>query len=346
MAGVLTVGPSRSVIKNVTVPAGYCCPKIVNNSNWLGSASGPATFSLVHSEATLMATLTRIDKLNGWRQDLQILCSSNASFGNATSPVFTFTTEPILSTLDTYNDIHSMIIMLCITMLISSVLSPKTTNVVKEPYRLDDLYSDGAALGEGSIASKLFSERIGRAHAVFVSRFGMWSVLLAVLCETVNNAKFGIEAPIRGWIAASADFIFCCVWGPAQHVPTLKLLVKEASSWYYLLLLCAGGGASALILAHRVVHIHRVLHSFVYTLGLLIVLPGMDALPPALFPRRSRIAMFGFLSLLCTYAYVRDQTERICGLDCPKGESQTCLDLRVGRATHGHACFDLALTWQ
>ena len=77
---------------------------------------------------------------------LQLVCASNSTSANTNSLNITFATEPVLSSLDLYNSIHSNIIVLCLTILASSVLSPRTTNVIEEPFKLDDLYGKRPAL--------------------------------------------------------------------------------------------------------------------------------------------------------------------------------------------------------
>ena len=171
----------------------------------------------------------------GWRMHLQLVCSSSPTSANSTSPHITFATEPILSTLDIYDSTHSIIIVLCLTMLASSLASPTTSNCIKEPLLLTDIHGEGTTAGEESIASKLFGERIGRAHAVFASRFGKWIIVNAVVCEVVNNVP-GIQGgEARYWVATSAHLILCYTWGLVLHAPTLKRLAKAAGSWYFFL---------------------------------------------------------------------------------------------------------------
>ena len=98
-----------------------------------------------------------------------------------------------------------------------------------------DLYREASALGHGSLASVLCSEKIGMAHALLLSRFGKWAMLLAVVCELVNNTPSTVGPFFAGstkvWVAASAEFILICFWFPGLHLSTLKKLAKVAEFW-------------------------------------------------------------------------------------------------------------------
>ena len=52
--------------------------------------------------------VTRTDNSCGWGMYLQVLCSSNATSTNATSPNITVQTEAILSTIDLRNSTFSV----------------------------------------------------------------------------------------------------------------------------------------------------------------------------------------------------------------------------------------------
>ena len=246
--------------------------------------------------------------------------TTNPILSNATSPTITLTTEPIVSTIDIRNSTHSLILVLCLTMLASNLMSPKTSNCIKEPFKMTDLHGEITAPGKGSIASKLFGERMGQAHALFVSQVGTWTILPAVVCEVVSavhddSGGSPLEAT-RALLAACAHLIICCTWGPAQHLPTLKKLVTMAGCWYYVLVLCAGGACHAMMQAQ---HGAAVVYSIIYTCSMLIGLPGMDAIPPALLPQRLRIVLFGTTTAIFLTFYVGSKISATCGPGCPKG---------------------------
>ena len=325
--GVVSVGWTNN--NNITVLAGYTCPKLVNEANWLGSQKGPHTFSVTQSGAVVR--VKRTDGPPGWSFYLQFLCWNSTS-ANSTSPDITFSQEPVLSTLDIYNSIHSTMIVLLLTILASSLKSPDRTVCIRDTLKLTDLHGEANEPSVGSIASKLFGEKIGRRHAMLVRRFGKWAILLGVAAEVVVNAPASMlllpDAPASRYIkygmATCAMAILCCLWGPALHARTCRKLWTTPTCWYYICLLVAGGVCQALRDANRNVAIHEVVHAFVYTSVLLILLPAMDAIPPPLFPQWLRLVIFGFISVLFLFLFVEART--VLGHEGPanpKGESHT-----------------------
>ena len=153
-----------------------------------------------------------------------------ATASNSTSVIVD--AGPMFSTLDIYESCHSLLIVLSLRMLLSSLTRPTTTNCIRQPSTVRSLHGEANTPGEGSVASKVFGERLGTAHAEFVSRFGKWSILLVVVC------KLACVVPMPGVnflavmmaITASSHLLFVCLWGPALHLPTLKMLVKVASA--------------------------------------------------------------------------------------------------------------------
>ena len=188
----------------------------------------------------------------GWGMYLQVPCSINGTPFDATSPNITAETEVIISTLDIRSSCKSIIIVLCLTMLTSSVMSPTLTvcpptdccgvlllaslpcmqmwhmqNCVKEPIPVKELEMNT----EGSLASKLFGERFGHRHCLFVEWFGKWIILLCLTCE-MGLALLG-ESETTKPIAAAAYLIFCSCYGLSLHTPTVKKLALTAGCWYY-----------------------------------------------------------------------------------------------------------------
>ena len=111
--------------------------------------------------------------------------------------------------------------------------SPLATNCIYNSLSLSRLHGSDSASGKGSIASLLFGERAGVAHAKFFSRFGTWVLLLGILCELVNNFGWylGINDALRRSLAAISQLMFTCAWMPVLHIRTLGKLTMIPEFW-------------------------------------------------------------------------------------------------------------------
>ena len=200
--------------------------------------------------------------------------------------------------------------------LLHSVRSPKTTNVVKEPFFLGQLHNDGVGQpGQTNMCSKLFGTKLGIALDAWACKYLVWFLLPCAVCVVmacchINGAACSTVLPLLPTYIAyalsglvPAGLLALCLRGSV-----LKQLARTASVWCYIVSIVAGEISYRFIygplfwkkLSGEVDTGRQAAYSFkeaVQTFGLLVCLPALDAVPPRLVPQRARVCWFSFISV-------------------------------------------------
>ena len=115
---------------------------------------------------------------------------------------------------------EQVLILLC-QVLLSSIQSPSTTNVIKEPFVVAELHTDDdAAPGRHNFCSKFIGERHGMRLDAFMTKNIRWFlvglIVSIVLVEIANGALSTTWRSAALLVSAFAQFAvilpfaFCC----------------------------------------------------------------------------------------------------------------------------------------
>ena len=189
--------------------------------------------------------------------------------------------------------------------LVSSLLSPRTSNVVKQAFKLFDLHKE--APGSSSACTKLLGPQVGTRLDVWMCKYLVWLLSQGVLAIIIRRIWPGKQF----W--PSLVFSICLLvpsvlTALCLNVSVVKSLMKVAGVWYFIISVVGGATSHYLIYEPRfrlvddtedaVGQALWACGSVAQTLGLIVGCAFLDAIPPLIFPRRARVC---FLSLITVY---------------------------------------------
>ena len=144
------------------------------------------------------------------------------------------------------------VLILSLQILVSSLRSPGTTNVIKQPHLLDSAILHGKDMlpGPANVCSRMISERAGVVLDTWYPKHNRVFVLL-VTVSTVLNKVFG-DSVCTLTILALANFFLCILHAGCLKRSVLKRLGRTASFYYYTVSIVGGRIAASLIYGPKV----------------------------------------------------------------------------------------------
>ena len=126
--------------------------------------------------------------------------------------------------------------------LLSSVLSPTTSNVVKEPFKLSELHSE--APGSSNACARIFGERAGARLDAWMCKSFNW-----LLGACAGNMIIQAALPsMLTMLVHTICFLVGSVLGVlCLDVGVVKNLLKVAGVWYFIFASVAGRLSAALV---------------------------------------------------------------------------------------------------
>ena len=231
-----------------------------------------------------------------------------ANPANRTTPSANRTTpqHAILSSLDVWQVCNFMLCVLAAQILFSNLTSPTTTNVIKEPIFVDELYSEGQNLGSGinNVCATIFGETAGIRVESLMSRWMSWliagEITLAVLVpDILHSFEAAVEAQAGAAVSATLySLAFCISSALCLKTRVLMRLAQTIVVYYYALSIIVNSvSLCAIWYERRAYHgAYEVVKEAVLTLVLIVVLPLLDAYPAGLISRRVKAGGHAFTS--------------------------------------------------
>ena len=132
--------------------------------------------------------------------------------------------------------------------LLSSLLSPTTSNVVKRPFQLSDLHSE--APGSSNACTRIFGKRTGVRLDAWMAKNSKW-LLTATAGSTIILAIWRSVPTLLVYdtfvLALSIPIALCL------DVRVVQKLLRVAGVWYFVLAVAGGQVSFALIYGQTLV---------------------------------------------------------------------------------------------
>ena len=178
--------------------------------------------------------------------------------------------------------------------LLSSILSPTTSNVVKKPFQLSELHSE--VPGSSNACTVIFGQQAG-------ARLDMWMVtnfkwLLAAVAGSMVVQKAWRSVPTV-LLYNTLILVLSIPLALCLDVRVVKKLLNVAGAWYFILSVVGGQVSWALIFGPRwwlvdgtvddMKQFSSLLGAVATALGLIVGGAFIDAIPPRIFSPRARM---------------------------------------------------------
>ena len=143
-----------------------------------------------------------------------------------------------MSTINIVQSCDTIILVLSLQIFRRSIMSPKTTNVVKEQKHLEDLHAgepDGQ-LGSQNVGAKLLGSTVGIRVDQWFCRWGRWLVILVIVCEApLSFFAAEMKEGLRDGLRVAAAFVYLLLAVSVLlclRVHIVKRLCGQPGVWY------------------------------------------------------------------------------------------------------------------
>ena len=187
--------------------------------------------------------------------------------------------------------------------LFSSLLSPKTSNVLKRPLKLSELHSEAPEIS--NLCAKLFGLQAGAKLDAWMCKNLAWLLGVAVTGAVIQKVWRSVPTFLSYSICV---LVLSVPTALCLDVGVLKKLIKVAGVWYFILSIIGGQLSASLIWGPRYWMVEGTvdtMRQFSYicstatlVFGIIVSCAFLDAIPPRIAGPRARVFLMLFITIL------------------------------------------------
>ena len=210
----------------------------------------------------------------------------------------------------------SLVMVIALRILINSIKSPQTSNVVREPLFFAPLHADGDNTpGCGNLGAELIGKRFGIAVDTWLCRW-LWvpvaTVTVCIAFESVMQEQLGLKI-----LVTSSELFLAVPFGLCLRLSVVKQLARRIGVYYYIVSFVTARVLRTLIFGPRFWTSHGetdwtrasayCAEAFSAALALVAFLPFIDAVPDRIASRTLKLWCYILLVGFNGHFYISSQ---------------------------------------